>query len=189
MNLLPEEHLKSLEQKKKIKKYTLLVSLIIFVMIASYASVYFIEYNKRVEISAINQQIEELQKIRDAQMEIVAEQEVLDTRENMLKTIEDKRVDHYKFLQELENTIPDEIALESIAYPSEEYFDLHGKTIKPNELAAFMTNIAKIQGVENVFIESVHFDTSQSEQENNPDFNIHFTYQGEQGGQNNDLNE
>lgn len=187
MNLLPEEHLHKLEQERKIRKYVILISLIVFSMIISYLSFYFIGYGIRKEISSIKLQIESLGEISNTQIEVSINQEVLDHRINMLKVVEGKRMDHYQFISQLEKTIPDEIILESLTYSSGKHFNMRGRTTKPDEVADFMTNIAKIKGVENVFLDHIHFGHSEGQQESTPDFNINFTYQAEKGEQSDDF--
>jgi Tfp pilus assembly protein PilN len=189
MNLLPEEHLYNLEQNKKRKNRIILILAIVFCIIVFYLSVYFIEYNTRKEVSNIKSKIESLEKVRNVQSEISANQEVLDNRQAMLEMVENKRVDHYVLFNELEKTLPNEITLRDLTHPSGNYFNIKGTTTKPDEIADFMVNIAKIEGVENVFLDNIDYGSGESQQENVPHFTIYFTYSVEEGGETNDSNQ
>ena len=187
MNLLPEEHLYKLEQKRIRKKHMLRISFIVLAIIISYLSVYFMEYNVRKEIVSIKDQIENLRKVSNTQIEISINQEVLDHRSHMLEMVENKRMDHYQFISQLEETIPNEITIENLTYTSNQHLNIKGRTTKADVVADFMANVAKIEGVENVLLDFMHFEHSEDQQGNASDFNINFTYQPKKGGLNNDL--
>lgn len=187
MNLLPEEHFDQLDQKKKKRKYTFLIVGMILILAASYLSVYFAEYNLREEIVKTEKQIENLEKVSEAQVEISVDQEVLEQRMKMLDLVENKRVDYHQFIKQLEKTIPDEVTLQNLSYSGNQDVNINATTTKADEIADFMANIAKIEGVENVILEDIHFGSGGDQQGSIPSFNIHFRYQAEEGGQSDDL--
>ena len=185
MNLLPEEYLYEQEQKRRKRMIIGTIITFILVLLISYLVVYFIEYNMRREIHSVKSEIESLEKVRETQLQISASQDVLEERLAILEKIENQRVDHFQFIHEIRNALPRELVLESITHPSGTNFTIRGIANNPEKIADVIVNLAKIEGVENVLLDSVNYgDKEDSEQD--PSFSINFTYPREEGGQEND---
>ncbi|HHT51122.1 MAG TPA: hypothetical protein GXZ78_06615 [Eubacteriaceae bacterium] len=180
MNLLPEEHFYLLEQKRKRRFIITLVSTILLIMAISYLVAYYIDYNIRKDIISTKARIEELEKIKEMQLEISANQSVLDSRRHMLERVESKRVDYYELLTQLERTIPEEVTIETISHPKGDYFDISAITKNPSKIADFMVNIGKLDRVENVLLDNIRYNTDKENNKTDTSFNIYFTYVAEE---------
>ena len=179
MNLLPEEHLYEKEQKRKKRLFTGIVATILLLMALSYLGGYYIDYKMRKDIISTKNKIENLEKIKDIQLEISANQNVLSFRKNALEVVESKRVDYYEFLSQFEKTLPKEISIDTLSHPKGDYFNISATTSNPSKIADFMANLAKMDKVENVSLDNVKYNLGEDNKKTDTSFNIYFSYVGE----------
>ena len=156
------------------------MSTILLIMAISYLVAYYIDYNIRKDIISTKARIEELEKIKEMQLEISANQSVLDSRRHMLERVESKRVDYYELLTQLERTIPEEVTIETISHPKGDYFDISAITKNPSKIADFMVNIGKLDRVENVLLDNIRYNTDKENNQTDTSYNIYFTYVAEE---------
>ncbi|MCR1897980.1 PilN domain-containing protein [Irregularibacter muris] len=179
MNLLPKECLDVREQKKKRKLYIGGVTTFIFLLMVTYGGMFYMNYKLNKDIININSEIQELQAFKEIQSQVIFDKEILQRRKSILRKLEVESKDHYAFFVALKNTVPDEITLESISHPTGNHYNLTAKATKPDKIADFMINLAKIKGVKDVMLDHVQYGESMGEEkrQSTSKFSINFTYQ------------
>ncbi|RBP46672.1 PilN domain-containing protein [Garciella nitratireducens] len=177
MNLLPEEDLYKKYQNKKRKKFMSIVMIFAFLLLFIYFIFVLINLNIEKKVSNINSDIQKLGKVEERRLKISSYQKVITDHKNLLKKLNDKKMDHFVFLEELEKTLPNEVILNNIFFTENNVFHIEGKTTNPNKIADFMVNLSKINGVKNVFLQNINYSLEDNNDKINfPSFYITFTY-------------
>lgn len=176
MNLLPEEYLYKKEQNKKRRKFLGIVVIFILSFIIIYFIIIFVNFNIEKKLSSVDSNMQSLAKIEKNQLKISSYQEVITDYKNLLRKLDDKKMDHFTFFKGLEKTLPNGVILNQISYSERNSFYIEGKTTNPNKIADFIANLSKIRGVKNVLLNNINYSTKDNDSISLSSFSISFTY-------------
>ena len=173
INMLPEEIYRQKDNQKK--KAFLLVRVLIFIGILAviYGAVYSLDMQTKNRINRVEDQINELADIR-------ARKEVMDRkvaelahRENVLSSMDSGKTNFFNLLASVEESLPPTVVFNR-QEASGGLMRISGFAGSRAEVANLAAKLNQLEGVENVWINSVRVDEDFS-------FEITFVYEG--GGQ------
>ncbi|MBF7095752.1 PilN domain-containing protein [Alkalibacter mobilis] len=170
INLLPDELYQQKDNKQKRAMFILKVLGFLAVLLVIYGGMYYLNMQVTNDIKQVESEITALADVQARKTLLDKKKAELSHREGVVSTMDEGKTNFFDLLGSVEATLPD-----TIKFTRQEaeggQMHLNGTAGSRDEVAQLAAKLAQIQGVENVWINSVNVDETLA-------FDIAFTYNG-----------